>query len=242
MKPYYEKDGIVIYHGDCLDVLPGIQGVDLLILDPPYNLGKNYGEGTDDSRPYDEYWEWYCAVLKVTWESLADDALGYLFHSDKGIYDAKPLASSTGWEYIQTLIWYGPNGFRGYTAANKSAAWSYIHEPILYLSKGIGLPVKERPDWFGSVIPVPRPQSNFKEGRVHVAQKPVNLLRRLINFQETTLVLDPCMGSGTTLRAAKDVGRKAIGIEIEERYCEIAAKRMEQEVLAQEVVTQAVLL
>ena len=242
LKPYFHQDGITIYHGDCFDVLPEIHGADLLILDPPFNLGKSYGDGTDDNKPEDEYWTWYCEVLKTTWESLADDALGYLFHSDKGVYEAKPLALSTGWAYIQTLIWYGPNGFRGYTAANKSAAWSYLHEPILYLSKGNGVDARAKPAWFGSVIPVPRPQSNFREGRVHVAQKPLGLLRRLINFQEATFILDPFMGSGTTLRAAKDLGQKAIGIEIEERYCEIAAKRMEQQVLTPEVATQEGLL
>ena len=66
----------------------------------------------------------------------------------------------------------------------------------------------------------------------HPCQKPMRLLRWLVSGSKTTgIVLDPFMGSGTTLRAAKDLGRKAIGIEIEERYCEIAAKRCAQEVL-----------
>lgn len=69
---------------------------------------------------------------------------------------------------------------------------------------------------------------------VHPAVKPVDLLRTLIarSTHRGEVVLDPFMGSGTTLRAAKDLGRKAIGIEIEERYCEVAARRMSQEVLA----------
>jgi len=69
--------------------------------------------------------------------------------------------------------------------------------------------------------------------REHPTQKPLDLMRWCLGFfPEAQTVLDPFMGSGTTLRAAKDLGRKAIGIEIEERYCEIAAKRMAQEVLA----------
>lgn len=67
--------------------------------------------------------------------------------------------------------------------------------------------------------------------RNHKNEKPIALMKRLISFLGAKHVLDPFMGSGTTLRAAKDLGRKAIGIEIEEKYCEIAAKRCAQEVL-----------
>jgi site-specific DNA-methyltransferase (adenine-specific) len=69
------------------------------------------------------------------------------------------------------------------------------------------------------------------EARVHPTQKPLVLMRWLIELTVAETILDPYMGSGTTLRAAKDLGRKAIGIEIEERYCEIAANRLRQEVL-----------
>lgn len=70
-------------------------------------------------------------------------------------------------------------------------------------------------------------------GRCHTTQKPLELMKELVALftDPGELILDPFMGSGTTLRAAKDCGRKAIGIELEEKYCEVAAKRMRQEVL-----------
>ncbi len=71
--------------------------------------------------------------------------------------------------------------------------------------------------------------------REHPTQKPLSLMRWCLKFLKEGTVLDPFMGSGTTLRAAKDAGRKAIGIEIEERYCEIAAKRLRQRVLPLEM-------
>ena len=75
-------------------------------------------------------------------------------------------------------------------------------------------------------------QSMARNGRVHPHEKPVELMRALLAKCPPGIILDPFMGSGTTLRAAADLGRKAIGIEIEERYCEIAAKRLAQGVLA----------
>ena len=83
------------------------------------------------------------------------------------------------------------------------------------------------------IFDMARSQALHESERVHPTQKPVALMRWCLGFvPDARTVLDPFMGSGTTLRAAKDLGRKAIGIEIEERYCEIAAKRMLQTVMA----------
>ena len=115
------------------------------------------------------------------------------------------------------LIWNKRAPGLGYTVR-------YSHESIALLS--IGEPPKP-PDALLSVIESPCVAD------VHPHEKPVALLKPIVKFccPEGATVLDPFMGSGTTLRAAKDLGRKAIGIEIEEKYCEIAAKRLGQEVL-----------
>ena len=107
-----------------------------------------------------------------------------------------------------------------------SLPWKPSHEEIYVL----GGPWDGRRDC-GSVLQG-RVQAMAKCGRRHPHEKDVATLRLLIDKCVAGVVLDPFMGSGTTLRAAKDLGRKAIGIEIEERYCEIAAKRLAQEVLA----------
>ena len=86
--------------------------------------------------------------------------------------------------------------------------------------------------WYTSVIEVPRPQSNYREGRCHIAQKPVNLYKTLIARTPGEIVLDPCMGVGTSLIAAKALNRKCIGIEIEEKYCELAVSRLSQMVMS----------
>lgn len=226
MKPYYQDEAVTIYHGDCRDILLGLSGIDLLITDPPYNIGKKYGPGTDDLRDLEEYWRWFSNIFQTIYDLMVE-GYGYVSHSDRGVYRAKPDLEAIGFEYIQTLIWWARNG---YSMQLHRKSWSYRHEPIIFMQKGDPAPLEagEPSMWYTSVIEVPRPQSNFAEGRCHPTQKPVGLYRTLIQRTPGTLILDPFMGSGTTLRAAKDLGCKAIGIEIEEKYCEIAAKRMAQ--------------
>lgn len=230
MRPYYEDKRVTIYHGDCREVLPQLDvRADLVVADPPYNLGKRYGSKTNDARDLEVYWCWFGDIFKAVFEQMVEGYL-YVSHSDKGIYHAKPVLEEIGLEYIQTLIWWGRNG---YSMQLHRKSWSYRHEPILFMQKGDPptLEAGNKGMWYTSVIEAPRPQSNFREGRYHPTQKPVKLYKILIARTPGQLLLDPFMGVGTSLIASKELNRHCIGIEIEEKYCEIAARRCSQEVM-----------
>lgn len=226
MKPYYEdtKSGIQIYHGDCRHILPKFER-GLTVTDPPYNIGYHYQSYSDNLsiEDYQEllrivcplpcvlihYAEDICA-LAWTFEALPEKIVAWVYPSNtprqwRGIawWGCKPVFTLEGQDY-------------------RNPRDSRIAERI---SNG------ERArlyDWWE----INQVKNVGDEKTEHPCQIPLLVLSRILKITPSELVIDPFMGSGTTLRAAKDLGRKCIGIEIEERYCEIAANRMSQEVLA----------
>lgn len=218
----------VIYNEDWLVGAIKLQNgsIPLVVTDPPYNIGKKYGSKTNDNRPETEYWDWFEKVFRQVWRVMMEGYL-YMSHSDRGVYEAKPILENIGFDYIQTLIWWGKNG---YSMQLHRKSWSYRHEPILFMQKGNPsvLEFGEKGMWYTSVLDVPRPQSNFKEGRFHPTQKPVKLYRNLIQRTPGNIVLDPFIGSGTTAIACIGLGRHYIGFDIESKNCEISKKRLSQ--------------
>jgi site-specific DNA-methyltransferase (adenine-specific) len=231
MNPYYEESGITIYHADCLDVLPTLSDVGLVLTSPPYNLAgasgsewsrlaNGYGEHAD-SMPHHEYVLWQQRVLLDCWYSLHDR--GAIFYNHKPI--AKGDACRLPFELIprgmtirQIVTWDRGAGFQR----------TYCH----FVPRYEWLLLIAKPEFRLETLDVfDLWQIPFETGNEHPAPFPLRLASRAIASTPARLVLDPFMGSGTTLRAAKDLGRRAIGIEIEERYCEIAALRLAQEVL-----------
>lgn len=202
IKPYYQDDYCTIYHGDCLDILPQLPTVDLVLTDPPYGLGKKlYTGGTWATNPiYDSMLEW--DVKRVDNKLI----LKIITHGKKSIVWGGHLYSlpiSRCW-----IVWEKQNKLQSMGACE--LAWTNIDKPIKMITE----------------------LSNPDGKRAHPTQKPLSVMKFcIVSVDENQLILDPFMGSGTTLRAAKDLQRKAIGIEIEEKYCEIAAKRLSQEVL-----------
>jgi site-specific DNA-methyltransferase (adenine-specific) len=223
VTPYYEHGGIVIYHGDCAEVLPVLEAVDLIMTDPPYNYGKDYGTH-DDAMPPEQFESWLTHRFRLAADRLRDGGMVYFTCS------TQMMRLCESWDFLrfrQWLVWHRPN----LVNVHAHSDWKQTWEPIYYGGKGTFRATRGVfPD--SAVFTIPTPQTNFIEGRYHVCQRPRKLIQAWLSRAAGDVVLDPFAGSGTTLVAAKEMGRRAIGIEIEERYCEIAARRLSQEVLA----------
>jgi site-specific DNA-methyltransferase (adenine-specific) len=232
VRPYHEAAGIAIYHGDCRDVLEDLAGAgvraDLLATDPPY--GQQFagrGETTAKANVRADGARQGMRVVRQMLAAIADvlapDAHAYLFchwESWPDFYDA----SASYLAIKSALIWHKDRGGMGDTEME----YARDYEVILYGTCGARRPLEGRRD--GAVIAGIPPVGN---DRRHPTEKPVRLMQYLIGKSCPVggLVVDPFMGAGSTLEAALNLGRRAIGIEIEERYCEIAAKRLSQCVL-----------
>lgn len=221
IQPYLENDGVTLYHGDCRDVLPELQSeaFDLALTDPPY-LVSYTGRWDSDLRAIegDSDPSWIDPVFTEVWRVLKRDSLCLSFygwpHADAFLGTWKAI----GFRPISLIALLKHHwGFGRFTRAQ--------HETAYLLAKGH----PERPaqaisdvlDW-GQVSPL-----------LHPNQKPLGAISKLIATYtpRTACVLDPFCGSGTTLIGARALGRSAVGIEIEERFCEVAALRLSQQVL-----------
>ena len=203
---YYSDEAVCIAHGDCREILPLLPKVDLVLTDPPYGIQEKWVGG------FSEKHGWGKALrengLRREWDGLPPsvETMGLVLSkaTDAVVWGGNyfSLPPSRCW-----LVWNKPE--RNFTLAEAELAWTTKDSVVRVF------------DWHRS-----------DSDREHPTQKPLVLMRWCLTlFPDAYTILDPFMGSGTTLRAAKDLGRKAIGIEIEERYCEIAAKRMSQLVL-----------
>lgn len=211
MKPYYQDDFVTIYHADCREGLPG---ADVLVTDPPYGMkfvaARRGGEWNSRWAGVSIEGDDSTAARDWVLERWIGPALVF------GTWKVPPPRSVR-----ETLVW---DKVVSTGMGALDIPWRPSWEEIYVLGHGF---TGNREH---GVLRFPLP-TLAPERKMHPTAKPPDLLRYLIGRCPDGVVLDPFMGSGTTLRAAKDLGRKAIGIEIEERYCEIAAQRMGQEVL-----------
>ncbi len=213
-EPYYDRDGITSYHADCREILPLLEpgSVDAVISDPPYGMkwdgrvvrGKN---GTGKRGPTRHF------GATIEGDAEAFDPAPFLAYPRVVLFGSNHFGSRL--PVGTTLIWLKryDSGF-GSFLSDGEVAWMKGGHGV-YCHRDVSL-------------------QGVSDKRTHPTQKPVGLMQWCIaraGVPEGGTILDPFMGSGTTLRAAKDLGRKAIGIEIEERYCEIAVKRLQQAVL-----------
>lgn len=210
-----------------MDVLPRLWGVDVVICDPPYcsggfqETGKKIGSiGTraDDSIQLDNLsTTGYRALIREVCAAAKNADEFFIFTDWKMWLWVVEGAETGGVKTRNMIVW--DKGQMG-----MGMPWRNQHELIYY---GKRTPAQINSGRYGNVVKCPR-TGNIQ----HPTEKPVRVMANLIANTTGSVICDPFMGSGTTLRAAKDLGRKAIGIEIEEKYCEIAANRLRQEVLS----------
>lgn len=211
MKPYFERDGIIIYQGDCRDVLPHLEAgsLDLVLTDPPYDRKSIplYGEAAA-----------LCAPLMKR---------GAAFVCYCGHYAVGDIITAVAphLRYWWMLAHYQPGDSAMLLGTRVWVRW----KPLLLFVKETALWAPYLKDHYTAPV---------KLGKVgqkvhHEWAQPIEPVREMIAQLTPTggLVLDPFSGGGTTLRAAKDLGRRGIGVEMSERHCETSVRRMAQQVL-----------
>jgi len=257
IEPYYKDDWVTIYHGDCLEIMPELppESIDLTVTSPPYNANKEYEE---DLSPAD-YFSLLLSVTANSYKISSEGArfiinLPWAFGSrPKHIvpikYGYEIEKYSTGWKLMEFIDWVKSTEELKSPHTTHLTAWgTYLSpsgprirscsEPILVLSKdgkpGRGKAILgdiTKAEWFKYTLNI----WTFlgETSKYHPTPFPIELPIRciLLYTWKNDTVLDPFCGFGTTLLAAKKLGRQAIGIEIEERFCELSAKRCSQEVL-----------
>lgn len=219
MTPYYQDEAVTIYHGDCRDVLPLVGPTELVVADPPYGISyeSNWSTGRGSQPITNDGTRISLALYRAVIPMLKCEHVLWFTRWDAwpdvwGILASRvPLRGLLVWDKED----HGMGDLRH---------WAPSYELIASAGRGETLPPRE-----SSIIRYRRLPA---QGRLHPVEKPVGLYRKLVSKFLYRSILDPFMGAGGSVVAAKAEGRRAIGIEIEERYCEIAAKRLAQEVLA----------
>ena len=213
--PYYSDEFVTLYHGDCREVDAWLEA-DVLVTDPPYGIAWQSGQMDGGKAP------------KV--KSVAGDEDTAVRDAALSAWGNRPAAVFGSWRAPRPpgcrhrLIWHKAARKPGFS----TAPWFPNDEEVYVLGSGFaGSP-------HGTVITT-HEQRDGASGEVarigHPTPKPLDLMAHIIERCPPGTVADPFAGSGSTLVAAKRLGRKAIGVELDERYCEIAAKRLAQGVL-----------
>ena len=231
IEPYYEQDGITIYNGDCLEIMDGIaQRFDAFVTDPPFAFagGLSNGRSSQVDDQFFAYWwrdvcqkltglcgERGCGFIWCDWRTAAAFAAGFTPKEQTHDY----------WRMPQMIHHYREMPGQGQPFRNSVDMIAYCRGP-----KHKEPPIANTTHNFIS--------SYWYYGKHvnHPAEKCPDVAGQLVEWTGGSLILDPFMGSGTSLVAAKNKGKRAVGIELEERYCEVAAKRLSQSVLKFEEV------
>lgn len=222
MKPYYSDGSVTLYHGDCRE-LTGLPAADALMTDPPYASAAATATTGWAKQKWGGNWGDMSLVVLMAEATLAasnltDEHEAYWFADHFGFAALAPVFFRR-YSLVQSVVWdrdmLGMGAY--YRRQTEMVLYGRTRNAPAFVSTTARDLIRLKPDY---------------STRVHPAEKPIALMLNLLANSSATTVLDPYAGSGTTLLAAKMLGRKAIGVEIEERYCELIARRMSQGVLA----------
>lgn len=237
---FHEEEGIALYCGDALHILPELENITAVLTDPPYSSGgmfrgdrmqgtvAKYVDGrtlvkppefTGDNRDQRGYLAWCGLWMSAARQACTPGAQILTFTDWRQLPTVSDALQCGGWVWRGIATWYKP-GIR-----MQRGRFSGSSEFVLFGTNGPAMDHDGAPSSVFAAQPV--------DEKYHVAEKPEAVATWLLSVVPPgAIVLDPFFGSGTFLRVAKDLGHRAIGIEIEPRYCEIAVKRLRQEVLA----------
>lgn len=208
-KPYYEDSLVTLYHGDCLNITDWLSA-DVLVTDPPYGVDYQSGSRRDKLA---------ASILNDKDTSFRDGVLS--------LWGTKPALVFGSWkiarpEATRTRLVWDTLGALG--MGDLRIPWKPADQEIYVLGDG---------EWQGkrtnNVLSFPPVQATAKNGRLHPHEKPIRLMDELIAKTVGRTIADPFAGSGSTLVSASRLGRKSIGVELDEGYCEVIAKRLSQQ-------------
>jgi site-specific DNA-methyltransferase (adenine-specific) len=217
VKPYYQDDLVTLYHGDCLEVTEWLSA-DVLVTDPPYGIAWkgiwNYVKGEDNK-------------TKPGQQPIKNDEESVVRDMALSLWGSKPAIVFGSWKVSRPeltkhrLIWHKA----GMAPGALNAAFMSQDEEIYIWGDGFR---KSSPP-LRSVIRTEEARSVEVSKIGHPTPKPIGLMEILVDRCPDGVIADPFAGSGATLIAARNYGRKVVGVELEEKYCELIAKRLSQQ-------------
>lgn len=222
MQPYYSDETVTLYLGDCREVLPSLPAAAVIATDPPYASAAATATTGWAKQKWGGNWGDMSLVSLMTETTLnaanlAADHETYWF-ADHLSYAVLIPIFFRRYSIVQSIVWdrdmLGMGAY--YRKQTEFIVYGRTRNAPEFVSRTARDLIRLKPDY---------------AAREHPAQKPVGLMVELLKNSAPGLVLDPYVGSGTTLIAARMLGRPAVGVEIEERYCEAIAKRLQQDVL-----------
>jgi len=213
MTPYYEDESVTLYHGDCREVTEWLEA-DVLVTDPPYGIAGGRISSHKAATP---------VHADAAWDSLQvrDDVLAMWGAKPRMVFGSPKMQDRAPDHRGVPLVWD-----KGDSPGMGDFTWPFGASYELIWVSGDGWVGTRRSSVFRVVHP-----SNAATVVGHPTPKPVGLMEKLASYAPEGVIADPFAGSGSTLVAARNLGRKSIGVELEERYCELIAKRLDQGVL-----------